>query len=187
MDICVYVALKGVSDEALEHQLILDQLHFRIIVGHAVPMAFNLDGGLGRGFVVLGRLRFRHPGAELVHQAVGDGPALEGEAVLRRGGFIFRLELRQFNEHLDDLPRDIARMLFTIENVGMRVSELCTLTIDCLNKDIGGEYVLTYYQFKSKKTNRVPISKELAQSCTLCTSWTQPSFALPLFLPEDSR
>ena len=72
-------------------------------------------------------------------------------------------ELRQFNEHLDDLPRDIARMLFTIENVGMRVSELCTLTIDCLNKDIGGEYVLTYYQFKSKKTNRVPISKELAQ------------------------
>ena len=72
-------------------------------------------------------------------------------------------ELRQFNEHLDDLPREIARMLFTIENVGMRISELCALQLDCLSRDIGGEYVLTYYQFKSKKMNRVPINQELAQ------------------------
>ena len=72
-------------------------------------------------------------------------------------------ELRQFNAHMNDLPLDIARMLFTIESVGMRISELCTLTTECLAKDTSGEYVLTYYQFKCKKMNRVPISQELAQ------------------------
>ena len=85
-------------------------------------------------------------------------------------------ELRQFNAHLDDLPLDIARMLFTIENVGMRISELCSLTIDCISKDAGGEYILTYYQFKCKKINRVPISQELAHCLERARAETIESF-----------
>ena len=72
-------------------------------------------------------------------------------------------ELRQINLHMKDLPLDVARMLFTIENIGMRVSELCTLQTNCLETDLSGETVLFYYQHKAKRYNRVPVSKELAE------------------------
>ena len=85
-------------------------------------------------------------------------------------------ELKQFNDHINDLPLDIARMLFTIETVGMRVSELCTLTTDCLQADLNGEYTLTYYQHKSKKTNRVPINADLAACINNAIADTKKKF-----------
>lgn len=70
-------------------------------------------------------------------------------------------ELLGINQHVNDLPITIARMLFTIETLGLRISELCTLRMDCLTSDENGEPVLTYYQHKTKKINRIPISDTL--------------------------
>ena len=72
-------------------------------------------------------------------------------------------ELRQFNQNAYKLPLTIARMLLVIETVGMRISELSALKSDCLSEDSEGNPVLTYYQYKTKKVNRVPISHELRE------------------------
>ena len=87
-------------------------------------------------------------------------------------------ELKQFNMHIRDLPLDIARMLLTIEIVGMRVSELCTLETGCIQTDLGGETVLTYYMFKTKRFNRVPISDGLAQCLRAAIAETKEKFGL---------
>ncbi len=85
-------------------------------------------------------------------------------------------ELRQFNEHISDLPLDIARMLFTIETVGMRVSELCTLKTDCLQRDLNNDYILSYYQHKSKRNNRVPINYDLAECLNKAIAETKANY-----------
>lgn len=72
-------------------------------------------------------------------------------------------ELRRLNEHLDKLPVQIARMVFVIENIGMRISELCILKVDCIQKDTKDEYFLKYYQPKTDSWNRVPINIEIAE------------------------
>ena len=70
--------------------------------------------------------------------------------------------LRQINEKLEHLPLQIARMFFVLQNVGMRISELCMLKSDCLTTDTNGEYVLTYFQDKTHEHNSVPITKTVA-------------------------
>lgn len=71
-------------------------------------------------------------------------------------------ELRRLNSHLHELPVQIARMVFVLENVGMRISDVCCMEDDCLKKNINGEYVLRYYQSKTGKTNTVPINRIVA-------------------------
>lgn len=71
-------------------------------------------------------------------------------------------ELRKINSHLLELPVQIARMTFVIENVGMRISELCTLKVDCIKPSETNEYSLTYYQEKTMCYNTVPITNEVA-------------------------
>lgn len=72
-------------------------------------------------------------------------------------------ELKQINENMKELPIQISRMLFVIENVGMRISDLCALKKDCLSTDTKGEYLIRYFQVKSKRYNQVPISVEVAE------------------------
>lgn len=72
-------------------------------------------------------------------------------------------ELKQINDNMSKLPIQIARMLFVIENVGMRVSDLCILNKNCIFKDTKGEYLINYYQVKTKSYNKVPISLEVAK------------------------
>lgn len=67
-------------------------------------------------------------------------------------------ELKQLNKHISELPQQIARMLFVIENVGMRISELCILTENCIKKIDDDKYILTYYQPKTYKDNVIPIN-----------------------------
>lgn len=71
-------------------------------------------------------------------------------------------EIKEINKHMDELPTQIARMLFVIENVGFRVSELCALKVDCLKKNNNGNYLLSYYQPKTKKYNVIPINEIVA-------------------------
>lgn len=69
--------------------------------------------------------------------------------------------LLQINEHLEGLPIQIARMCYVIQNIGMRISELCNLKVDCLKNDSEGDGVLVYFQIKTRSYNRVPINENL--------------------------
>lgn len=71
-------------------------------------------------------------------------------------------ELKQINKHMNELPIQIARMLFVIQNIGLRISDLCSLKCDCLKKNNNEEYTLRYYQPKSKKWNNIPIDEIVA-------------------------
>jgi integrase len=53
-------------------------------------------------------------------------------------------------------------MTLVLEECGMRIGELCTLRLDCLSRDLEGEYFLRYHQPKMGKELQIPISRELA-------------------------
>lgn len=75
--------------------------------------------------------------------------------------FIPREVLEQLNQHLDCLPDPYMRMVLVLQEVGMRISELCTLKFDCLSQDASGDWWLHYYQHKMKKDHTVVIPREL--------------------------
>ena len=73
-------------------------------------------------------------------------------------------ELKQMNAHISDLPVQIGRMFFVLENCGMRVSDICSSTIlingkSCLEKNLKNEYIFTYYMPKTHKFNTIPVSE----------------------------
>ncbi len=70
--------------------------------------------------------------------------------------------LKQLDENLQDLPKPIARMVIVVREVGMRISELCTLKFDCLRQDAQGEWWIEYKRWKSKDEHSVPIRAEVA-------------------------
>lgn len=68
--------------------------------------------------------------------------------------------LDQLNQHLDTFPEPFRRMVMVLQEVGMRISELCLLPLDCLIQDVHGDWFLRYFQYKMKKELTVPISRE---------------------------
>lgn len=70
--------------------------------------------------------------------------------------------LTKLNENLDFVPIQIARMFFVLQNVGMRISELCLLKNDCIKQDTEKDYLIVYFQEKTQTWNRVPIKGDLA-------------------------
>ena len=44
----------------------------------------------------------------------------------------------------------------------MRISEACSLPLECLSRDPEGDYFLRYHQPKMRKELQIPISRELA-------------------------
>lgn len=73
-------------------------------------------------------------------------------------------ELKQMNDHIADLPIQIGRMFFVLENCGMRVSDICSTPIlindkPSLEKNSNGDYVFTYYMPKTHKYNTIPVSE----------------------------
>lgn len=73
-------------------------------------------------------------------------------------------ELKNINMHLDKLPIQIARMFFVIESLGIRLGELCKLAVNCLEEDTKGEAVLSYFQTKTNKHNKIPINEEVKKT-----------------------
>jgi integrase/recombinase XerD len=65
--------------------------------------------------------------------------------------------LEQLRQHLDALPTTVLRMVVILLEVGLRLSELCTLTPSCLICDDKHEWYLQSYQFKSKKEHIIPL------------------------------
>src|SRR5258708_19541906 len=51
----------------------------------------------------------------------------------------------------------------TLQECGMRISELLQLPVDCLTQDARGVHSLRYMQGKVKRENAIPISLEIAR------------------------
>jgi integrase len=70
--------------------------------------------------------------------------------------------MKQLNEHLDALPEAVTRMVLVIQECGLRIGELCQLSLDCLKHDSEGQWRIQFMRWKTKKEDSLPISKELA-------------------------
>jgi integrase len=68
--------------------------------------------------------------------------------------------LVQLRRNLDGLPTTTLRMVVLLLEVGMRISELCTLPLDCLICDDKHEWYLRSYQSKAHKEHVVPLVDE---------------------------
>jgi integrase/recombinase XerD len=67
----------------------------------------------------------------------------------------------QLLAHQHALAEPFRSMLLVILEIGCRVGELCELSIDCLSQELGN-YYLTRFARKQRKTLKVPISPEIA-------------------------
>jgi integrase/DNA-directed RNA polymerase subunit RPC12/RpoP len=70
--------------------------------------------------------------------------------------------IQQLNEHLDDLPEPVMRMVLLIQECGLRVGELCQLNFDCLRQDSRGDWYIQFMRWKMLEEDTIPISVELA-------------------------
>ncbi|WP_283624691.1 tyrosine-type recombinase/integrase [Clostridium butyricum] len=84
--------------------------------------------------------------------------------------------IKKLNENLKFLPIHMKRMVVVVENIGMRVNELCQLKTGCVKKDAEGDYFLEYYQSKTYRISRIPITKEIAEIILEQESETLSSF-----------
>ena len=77
-------------------------------------------------------------------------------------------EIERINAHLGELPIQIARMLFVLENCGLRLSDLCSATINIdkrpsLVKNNSNEFVFTYFMPKTHRYNTIPVSEVVGE------------------------
>jgi integrase/transposase-like protein len=70
--------------------------------------------------------------------------------------------IKQLEDNLDALAEPIRRCVLVLRETGMRISELCSLKINCIRQDSTGDYWITLYQIKMKKEISLNISKDLA-------------------------
>ena len=68
--------------------------------------------------------------------------------------------LEQLREHLDSLPTTLLRMVVILLECGLRVGELCSLSLDCLIRDDKQEWYLRLYQSKKKEEHVIPLVNE---------------------------
>jgi integrase len=68
--------------------------------------------------------------------------------------------LAQLREHLSTLPTAILRMVVIFLEVGLRISEVCTLELSCLTHDDKNEWYLRFYQWKVKREHIIPLVDE---------------------------
>jgi len=85
--------------------------------------------------------------------------------------------LTQLREHLDTLPTTLLRMVTILLEVGLRINEVCQLSLDCLICDDKHEWYLRAYQSKTHKENVIPLVDEKvigaiqAQQQEIRTQW----------------
>jgi integrase len=68
--------------------------------------------------------------------------------------------LIQLSAHLKALPTTLLRMVAILLSVGLRVSELCQLPINCLITDDNHEWYLRFYQSKTRRELVIPLVEE---------------------------
>src|SRR5712691_3615737 len=68
--------------------------------------------------------------------------------------------LSQLREHLSSLPTTLLRMVVILLECGLRIGELCSLSLDCLIRDDKREWYLRLYQSKKKEEHVIPLVNE---------------------------
>ena len=68
--------------------------------------------------------------------------------------------LVQLRAHLKALPTTILRMVTILLEVGLRISELCQLPVNCLICDDKHEWYLRFYQSKTHREHVIPLIEE---------------------------
>lgn len=76
--------------------------------------------------------------------------------------YIPQFVLNQLNYHLDSLPVQIKWMVIILQECGMRLNELCSISFDCLYRDAAGNRFLRYERLKIKEECTIPVSNEVA-------------------------
>ena len=95
--------------------------------------------------------------------------------------------LEQLRKHLDALDTSMLRMVVILLECGMRISELCTLPLECLVCDDKQYWFLRSYQMKSKQEHIIPLVDSTvikiiqAQQQTIRERWGQ---ACPYLFPS---
>lgn len=69
--------------------------------------------------------------------------------------------IKQLNQHIDKLPEQLMRMVLILQECGLRIGEVLTLSFDCLKQDTQGDWFLFITRHKMKKEQNIPISREL--------------------------
>ena len=69
--------------------------------------------------------------------------------------------IKQLNQHIDKLPEQLMRMVLVLQECGLRIGEVLTLSFDCLRQDSQGDWFLFLTRHKMKKEQNIPISREL--------------------------
>lgn len=70
--------------------------------------------------------------------------------------------LAQLNQHLDNLPDPVMRMVLVLQECGMRYTEMATLSFNCIDCDAKGNWLIKFTRHKMSTEDILPISKELA-------------------------
>lgn len=85
--------------------------------------------------------------------------------VKRKPRYIPEFVMEQLERLLPEIPdTQIRRMCTVLIEGGMRISELCTIKLNCLSQDSDADYFLLYYQGKLKKEHTIPISRQTADA-----------------------
>ncbi|MUG92598.1 tyrosine-type recombinase/integrase [Scytonema sp. UIC 10036] len=70
--------------------------------------------------------------------------------------------MEAINKNLEKIPERVdQRMYLILISCGMRISELCNLSMNCIKQDSSGDFFLQYYQTKMKKEITIPITREV--------------------------
>lgn len=90
-------------------------------------------------------------------------------------------ELRQINANMDKLSYPMDAILFVIERHGLRMSDMCSATINvngkyCLKKIDEDNILFTYYQIKTHKTNVISVDSVVAGVIEKCIEMSKESF-----------
>jgi integrase/recombinase XerD len=78
--------------------------------------------------------------------------------------FIPETVITQLMQHLSKLPKEIQRLIYILQETGRRISEICTLPYDCIEKDTNGGNFLKVNDRKLKKFYLIPTTKECADT-----------------------
>ena len=150
-------SMPGARPSDIDRSLIVAHLHFlNTQPQKGVSRRNGLLIGL-RVFLETCAHRLQVPGLTKERVIFDDDLAKEPEYVSRE---IPEEVLVQLRTHLNALPTNILRMTTVLLEVGMRLSELLTLPLDCLVCDDRHEWYLRFYLWKPKKEQIVPLVDE---------------------------
>jgi integrase len=66
-------------------------------------------------------------------------------------------------DHMGKLPKEIVPIVLLLETSGFRISDVCTLKVDCLIQRENGWWIVGDQRKVKAKNHRVPISEEIAK------------------------